>query len=294
MGSHSHAHDNIDWPSRLTELRRADLLTATARTEVAGRLVDDSVRTVIDMGSGSGGWATSFTEALRASGKPGCTVVLVDAVPELLAAAEQSVRAVAGSEVEVVVVHGDAADPELAVRLPSADLIWASHVVHHLPDQQQGVRNLAASLARGGRLALAEGGLPARFLTDDLGVGEPGLQQRLDVANTRWFKGMRAEMAGSVPLTVGWSRVLRDVGLVDVTAFSYLFDRPAPLSDADRATVIDRVRWMRDTTEGWCSSEDTALLDRMLDPADELSLADREDLFWLQANTVHLGRRPLA
>ncbi|WP_086826601.1 trans-aconitate 2-methyltransferase [Allokutzneria sp. NRRL B-24872] len=294
MGSHAHAHDNIDWPSRLTELRRADLLTATARAEVAARLVDDSVRTVIDMGSGSGGWASSFAEALRAAGKPGAIVVLVDAVPDLLAAAEESVRAVAGAEIEVVVVHGDAADPELARRLPAADLIWASHVVHHLPDERQGVRNLAASLAPGGRLALAEGGLPSRFLANDLGVGEPGLQQRLDVANTQWFKAMRAEMSGSIPLTEGWSSVLRGVGLVDVTAFSYLFDRPAPLSDADRTTVIDRVRWLRDTTEGWCSAEDTALLDRMLDPGDQLSLVDREDLFWLQANTVHLGRRPLA
>ncbi|MFB9907427.1 class I SAM-dependent methyltransferase [Allokutzneria oryzae] len=293
MGSHAHAHDNIDWPSKLAELRRADRLSAPARAEVAAKLIDDGVRTVIDMGSGSGGWAASFAEALRTSGASGATLVLVDAVPELLAAAEQSVRAAAGSEVEVVAVHGDAASPELAGQLPPADLVWASHVVHHLPDEQQGVRNLAASLAEGGRLALAEGGLAPRFL-NTIGLGEPGLQQRLDIAKTQWFVSMRAEMAGSVQLNVGWSSVLRDAGLTDVTAFSYLLDRPAPLSEDDRHTVLSRVRWLRDTTEGWCSAEDTALLDRLLDPADEVYLGGRADLFWLQANTVHLARRPVA
>ena len=37
--AHTHTHDNIDWPTRLTALRRADDLDAEYDRQVADRLV---------------------------------------------------------------------------------------------------------------------------------------------------------------------------------------------------------------------------------------------------------------
>lgn len=53
---------------------------------------------------------------------------------------------------------------------------------HHCADiDQQGALNaLAVLLKPGGLLAVAEGGLPMRFLPRDIAIGTPGLQARLD------------------------------------------------------------------------------------------------------------------
>ena len=79
---------------------------------------------------------------------------------------------------------------------PGADLVWASGSVHHAGDQQRAVDTLAGLLAPGGRLALAEGGLPLRCLPWEVGVGEPGLEIRLDAAQDRWFARMRGHSRG--------------------------------------------------------------------------------------------------
>ncbi|MFU8849527.1 methyltransferase domain-containing protein [Micromonospora sp. SL1-18] len=72
-----------------------------------------------------------------------------------------------GRNAHVDVLRADVSDTADVVRNAvgvRADLVWASAVVHHLGAQQGAVHAFTGLLAPGGRLALAEGGLPARHL----------------------------------------------------------------------------------------------------------------------------------
>jgi SAM-dependent methyltransferase len=230
----------------------------------------------------------------RTGGVPsGGTLVLVDMVPELLAAAEEIVAAAAGvgGAVRVSTRLADIADPDQFERLPEVDLVWASNVTHHVPDQRAAVATLVRRLARGGCLALSEGGLSMRCLPWDVGVGEPGLQDRLIAAHGTWFHRMRTEMPGTVRLPIGWNQALGEAGLTGVTAFSYLVDVPAPLSDAGRAAVVSWLTWMTHATADLLDPADVAALHRLLDPADPAHVARRDDVFMLKASTVYLGWR---
>ncbi len=288
----AHTHDGIDWMARLAQLRRADEVDAPAIREVAERLVDRTPpgSTVLDVGSGAGGMSVALVEALSRRG--GGTVVLVDATAELLDAAAAAARAAAaehGDRVAVDTVLADLADEASLARIPKARLVWASHVVHHLPDQQQTLASLAGLLVAGGCLAIAEGGLPMRCLPWDIGLGEPGLQDRLTTAQSFWFNKMRAEMPGSVVMPVGWNLALAEAGLVGVNSFSYLIDRPAPAPEVVRDAVLNWLQWMQQITEDQLSESDADTVRHLIDPADAGYLANRQDVFLLAAHTVHLG-----
>lgn len=292
--SHSHTHDNIDWPTRLAALRRADAVDAVHLRQVADRLVDlagaDTKPTVVDVGSGGGGMSVALAAALAARG--GGRVVLSDAVGELLEAATARVGEVVGdTPVQVESVQADAADDRLADQLPPADLLWAARVVHHLPDQQRAIDGLARVLAPGGWLALREGGLATRCLPWDLGLGEPGLGDRLTAARDRWFVGMRAEMSGVRSLPVGWNKALEAAELTDVFSFSYLIDHPAPAPEAVRLSVVDWLTWVSDVAVDHLNLSDQETVARLLDPDDAAYVGARDDVFVLAASTVHLGRK---
>jgi SAM-dependent methyltransferase len=289
----AHTHDGIDWTERLVAMRRADELDAESDRAVAERLVDSlapggSPPVVVDIGSGAGGMSAAFAAALAARG--GGRVVLADAVDELLSAAVEVTRGAAGDSVQVEGVPVDGADEGLPDLLPAADLVWASRVVHHLPDQQKAIDRLARVLAPGGWLALSEGGLATRCLPWDLGLGEPGLDCRIAAARDAWFERMRADMPGSVRLPVGWTSALAAAGLTGTYSFSYLTDHPAPAPAPVRQSVVDWLTWMSGVGDD-LSASDREVISRLLDPADEAYVGNRDDVFVLSASTVHLGRK---
>lgn len=286
----AHTHDGIDWTARLTAMRRVDGIEAEVNSWVADRLVAPlpADATVVDVGSGSGGMAAAFAAALAARG--GGRVVLVDAVPELQAAAVEAASSVAGEKVEVVAVHADAADDGLVDLVPPGDLVWASRVLHHLPDERRGLERLVRLLRPGGVLALVEGGLGTRCLPWDLGVGEPGLQDRLMAARAEWFTDMRAGIEGAVRMPVGWNRALAEAGLRDVGAFSFLVDLPAPAAEPVRLAVADWLTWMSHVGADRLTEPDRDAVARLLDPDGPDWVGARDDVFVLGASTVHLGR----
>lgn len=290
----AHTHDNIDWSTRLASLRRADDVDAESDRHVADRLVEllagAKEPVIVDVGSGGGGMSVAFAGALAARG--GGRVVLSDAVDELLDAATARVREVAaGTPVVVEAVQADASSEQLADQLPSADLVWASRVVHHLPDQQRAIDELARVLAPRGWLALGEGGLASRCLPWDLGIGEPGLGNRLTAARDNWFVGMRADMPGVKSLPVGWNKALEAAGLTGVFSFSYVIDHPAPASESVQLSVVDWMRWLFKVGEDQLSDTDRETVARLLDPADEAYVGARDDVFILGASTVYLGQK---
>lgn len=285
----AHTHDGIDWGARLADLRQADAANRPAYRVVATRLVEALPAprpNVLDVGSGAGGMSGALAQAL-ATRFGAATLTLVDAVPELLAAASAAARSVDGVDVRTSRLDlGAVTDVSFA-----ADLVWASNVVHHVPDQRTVVATLAGWLAPGGCLALAEGGLSMRCLPWDIGVGEPGLQDRLIAAHGTWFHGMRTGMPAAVRLPVGWNLVLTEAGLTNVTAFSYLVDLPAPLDDVGRAAVLAWLTFMARAAGELLTPDDQATIARLLDPDDAAYLRTRDDVFLLKASTVHLGWR---
>ncbi|WP_439376982.1 class I SAM-dependent methyltransferase [Amycolatopsis lexingtonensis] len=289
MPGHTHHHD-IDWADRLAQLRMADALDAEALTPVARRLLAVAAErpTVVDVGSGAGGMSVLFARELARAG--GGTVVLVDTTPELLAEAQRAVTEAAGDAVEVIGRSADLSDPELAEQVPAADLVWAAGVVHHVSDQQAALRSLAGLLRPGGVLAIAEGGLDLRCLPWELGVGRPGLEQRLLAARGEWFARMRAETDGSVPMPYGWPRALREAGLEDVESFGALIDHPAPGSDRLREYVLHRVGWLADSVGEWLAADDREAIAALTDPGSPDFLGHRDDLFLFGAKAIHCGR----
>jgi SAM-dependent methyltransferase len=290
----AHTHDNIDWSTRLASLRRADDIDAENDRYVADRLVDlladKQEPVIVDVGSGGGGMSAAFAGALAARG--GGRVVLSDAVDELLDAATARVREVAaGTPVVVEAVQADASSEQLADQLPPTDLLWASRVVHHLPDQQRAVDELVRVLAPRGWLALGEGGLATRCLPWDLGIGEPGLGNRLTAARDHWFVGMRADMPGVKSLPVGWNKALEAAGLTGVFSFSYVIDHPAPAPENIRLSVVDWMAWLLKVGEDQLSDSDRETVAHLLDPADEAYVGVRDDVFILSTSTVYLGQK---
>lgn len=284
----------LDWNDAAAGLAAAAVDEAGWYAAVAADLVRDpdgaatdraaTGRVAIDVGCGGAGMTVALARRLG----PGATVIAADHNQAVLDAAK-AVTTAAGVDVRFALVDLDG-----PVELPAADLIWSSAAVHHAGDQQRAVDRLAALLKPGGTLALAEGGLKPRHLPWDLGIGEPGLEIRLEAAQDRWFGRMRAELPGSVPMPYGWPEALRRAGLTGVTTRTLLLERPVPLSDADRERVLGwlgkRFEWLHDTD--LLSGADRETWEGLLDPAGPHWLGHRTDLCALEARSVQRGRRP--
>ncbi|TDO47166.1 methyltransferase family protein [Kribbella sp. VKM Ac-2527] len=294
----------IDWSEEAGRLRNAAVNEADWNEMVAGSLVRATDRIAVDVGCGGGGMAKALAAALP----DGAEVVAIDADPEVLRQAREHTGGAVRCELASM---DDGAEPlRKAIGAP-ASLIWASASVHHAGDQQAAVDALASLLAPGGRLALAEGGLPSRSLPWELGIGEPGMELRLDAAQDRYFAAMRAGLPGSVPMPYGWTDALRRAGLVDVTTRTVLTEKSAPLSDEDLDQLIGQFRHKVDRLDPAASSgstghghghghgdfppelglsaEDLLVWRRLLDPDDSQYLGRRTDLAVLSARSIHVG-----
>jgi SAM-dependent methyltransferase len=295
----------IDWAEHAGRLRAAAQGEADWNAMVATSLVRDSDKVAVDVGCGGGGMAKALAEALL----DGTTVVAIDADPDVLEQARQHTAGLVRCELASM---DDGAEPlRRAIDAP-ADLIWASASVHHAADQQAAVDALASLLAPGGRLALAEGGLPARNLPWELGIGEPGLELRLDLAQDRWFKVMRDSLPGSVPMPYGWTEALTRAGLTDVTTRSILTEEAPPLSPERLEQVVSQFRHRveRLTADAephghghghghhvsaevdWLSADDVAVWEQLLDPDNAHYLGRRTDLAVLSVRSIHVGHAP--
>jgi SAM-dependent methyltransferase len=288
----------VDWVAKAPTLVEAARDEQSWYGSMAAVLLRPGDRTAVDIGCGGGGMTLALAAAL---GNENAQVVAVDGEPELLAAVRAAVAAAEPgrklARVDTVAADfAEGVEPVRAALAAPADLVWASAAVHHAGDQQAAVDALASLLAEGGQLALAEGGLPARHLPWDLGVGEPGLELRLDAAGDVWFTRMRADLPGSVRMPYGWTEAMRRAGLVGVTTRTVPRESPAPLPEPERHRLAERFsRWVdRLRPTGLIDPADLAAWDRLLDPSDAAWIGHRTDTFRLEARSVHLGVRGAA
>ncbi|MFF9902292.1 class I SAM-dependent methyltransferase [Streptomyces olivaceus] len=282
-----HDHADVDWAAMAPLLEaQAELYTPLYRQAMdwlAREVTDPGL--IVDAGSGPGVVSCLFADAF-----PGARVVAADgAAPLLGRAAARAARL--GLADRFGTLAGDLPDALGKLEYP-ADLLWASQSLHHLADQRAALAAFGSHLAPGGTLAILEGGLPARFLPRDLGIGRPGLQDRIRAVEADVFSAMRGDLPGTVAETEDWPAMLTAAGLRHTGTRSFLLDLPAPLSDAARDYVTTSLSRLREQIGEGLDDGDRATLDRLLDPGDEASAHRRRDVFVLVAHTVYTAVRP--
>ncbi|MFE9168924.1 class I SAM-dependent methyltransferase [Streptomyces kebangsaanensis] len=283
---HHHGDTDIDWAAMAQHLESQAELFAPLYERAMAWLAEEVTEPglIVDTGSGPGVVSCLFAETF-----PGARVVAVDGSEPLLERARARAARL-GLADRFTAVTGELPDVLGELDYP-ADLLWASNSLHHLGDQRAALAAFTERLAPGGTLALLEGGLPARFLPRDIGIGRPGLQARLDVVQEDRFIRMRAELPGSVAETEDWPALLTAAGLKPTRTRSFLLDLPAPVSDRARAHVADTLNRLRESLGDGLDEDDRATLDRLLDPEDEASVHRRKDVFVLKAYTVYTAVR---
>ncbi|MGI5135755.1 class I SAM-dependent methyltransferase [Streptomyces sp. CA-106110] len=286
MAHHHDDHTDIDWAVMAPLLEAQAELFTPLYERVMAWLAEEvgAPGLVVDTGSGPGVVSCLFAEAF-----PGARVVAVDGSEPLLERARARAARL-GLADRFATIAGELPDALGHLDYP-ADLLWASNSLHHLGDQRAALAAFAERLAPGGTLALLEGGLPARFLPRDIGIGRPGLQARVDAVETEWFAQMRESLPGAVTETEDWPALLTAAGLKHSGTRSFLLDLPAPVTDRARAYVAGSLARLRDALTDGLDAEDRAILDRLLDPEDEASVHRRRDVFVLKAHTVYTAVR---
>ncbi|MEU0083091.1 class I SAM-dependent methyltransferase [Streptomyces sp. NPDC006274] len=285
--SHHHDSTHIDWNEQAQLLERGAEVQSPLYRQAADWLRElvpaGGVRRVLDIGSGPGVISGVLAEAF-----PYAEVVAVDATAPLL---ERALTRAArnGQADRISIRHAEL--PDGIEDLGEADLIWASGAVHHLGDQRAATGALARLLRPGGMLALLEGGLPARHLPRDIGLGRPGLESRIGAAVDEWFARMRAELPGAKDEGEDWRAMLAAAGLTPSGTRSFLLDIPAPLPAAVREQLVSGFAWQRRMVEEVLPADDLAVLDRLLDPEDPEGLLRRPDAYFLTARTVFTARK---
>ncbi|MFJ6621173.1 class I SAM-dependent methyltransferase [Kitasatospora sp. NPDC091335] len=282
-GSHSHVPAaDLDWDALAAHLEleadlRADAVTEAARW-LAGLHGEGPVGRVLDVGSGPG-----VIAGLLADVFPAAEVVAVDQSAALLERARTRSGGRLGTRQADLPAEFD--------KLGEADLIWSGNAIHHLGDQQAALTSLAGLLRPGGLLAVAERGLPARYLPRDFGLGRPGLQARMDAAHEDGFSTMRAELPGSIQEIEDWPAMLGRAGLTPTGTRTFLVDHPAPLAGPLRGYLHTQLARRRDQLAEQLDAEDRAALEALLAEDAPTGILRRPDAFYLSAMTVHTARR---
>jgi SAM-dependent methyltransferase len=281
-GQHDHHGDHghggqLDWSVRGPEL--------VSEGEIAAPMVDQALlwlvervpdaHDVLDVGSGPGVAACCLAQLL-----PHANVVAADGAAPLLAmAAERATRLGVGARFATRQVSL----PEGLADLPTADLVWVSGVVHHLPDPVAALRALGGLVREGGLLAVREGGLPMRFLPDGL---VPGLLTRLEAIGEE-LVAAGEHPAGIVAHDGGWPELLQAAGLQPTGSRTFLLDLPAPVSVEVREHLHRRLTMLQEFVGDHATERDAAALAELLDQESSVGVLSRPDLFVLSASTVH-------
>ncbi len=223
---------------------------------------------VLDAGCGRGDHVRLFAEK--------CPVVGVDLKTESLSYAQKH-------------VHGGRAEIRKAdiTKLPFPDasftLVWSSHVFHGSRKVEKMAAELKRVLKPGGRFVIRENRVMSSLLPADIGFGEPALEARADLAFSTYLAKDRIGL-GRVPYL--WGEILRQAGMRDVKAHSFLYEINPPFHEIQEEYFR---HYLARKAEGNISEEDKQTLRAISNPADPRYVLKRPDLYFVSVSTVYWG-----
>lgn len=227
---------------------------------------------VLDAGCGRGDHVRLFAERCRVTG--------IDLKSDLLDYARGRLAATRLSR-NATLRQADIA--KLPFEDAAFDLVWSSHVFHGLPNIAPAARELKRVLRPGGRFALRENRVLSALLPSDIGFGAAALEARADLAFINWLAEDRAAR-GHYPHL--WGQILRDAGLRDVRAKSFLHEANPPFSEVQK----EYLRYHLARKREWDLTEaDKLTLREITDPASPRYVLNRPDLYYVSVSTIYLG-----
>lgn len=287
MAPHEHGADPhaFDWDA-MAAFAEADAEVLTpfldeAMSALAGAASQGEldVRRILDIGSGPGVSTCRLVQQFD-----GATAIAADGSAEMLArAAARAARLGLADRVSTRVIDL----PDGLDDLGSAELVWASMVLHHVGDEAGALRRLRARLDAGGLLALVEFGDPLRVLPP--GAGELGQWERLEAAGAVWMREMRAGLPGAA-VSEDYPDMLAGAG------FEVLVDRQVdvhldpPLDDRARQVAVNYLERMRRHVDPYADPADLALLDRLIDPDGPEGVLHRPDALLHVSRHLYVAR----
>lgn len=234
--------------------------------------------TALDAGCGTGMVTVMLAEHVA----PGGRAVGIDLSAAHVERASAHVRR---SGLPITLVQGDIAAPPFAPR--SFDLIWCSNTINHVRDPVAVVKSLAACLAPGGRLALAQSAfLPDMFFAWDARLDDE--VRRACYRHTRERYGLDERDTAAARNLFG---LLQRGGLNDVSARTILIERTAPLAPEDEIYFLDGVfrAYWGERLRTHLSPDDWRTLERLCDPDSPDFCLRRPDFHHVQTYTVVTG-----
>lgn len=167
------------------------------------------------------------------------------------------------------------------------DLVWSVNVVNHLRSPLAGIDALASLLRPGGRLALGQSSL----LPDMYFAWDSRLERLVNEAVRQYYRDryqLDERDLTAVRAIVG---LLRQAGLRNVHAHTFMIERIAPLRPEDEDYLVETI--FRDTwgarLQPYLSGSDYEALMRLCDPLHPDFALHRTDFHFLQSFTLVVG-----
>jgi SAM-dependent methyltransferase len=253
----------------------------TTYREAINWLNIDPTSRVLDAGCGGGGITRLLAEKAEA-------VVALDLAPDLLAYTRQQIQAAKLSE---RVSYFQADIQALSPDLGQFDLIWCNRVVHGLPDPLKALQEMRQLLKPGGRLVLGEGGFALRFLPNDLGFGEPGIEYRLQATRQKWFAAWRSSLPDVKLYGMGWLGLLAEAGFGKASAKTFLLEKLPPFEPDESEYLVSGLQDYLENPKfrDLQSASDLETLKKLTEPASPDYVLKRPDLHALAGISLYIG-----
>lgn len=278
MSTHHHDHDHQHHDHGLADLLDLDaaVLADALHTVHADieRLTDAPVRTILDLGAGSG---TGTFGLLRHF--PAAHATAIDASDDMLTHLTHRAEEL-GLGARITTIRADLDDAVPAVE--PADLAWASASLHHLADPDQTLEQVVAAIRPGGLMAVVElAGMP-RFLPDD----SPG-----GAAEAHAHALHAADRAIDMPtMGVDWGARLAAAGLVLESHREIVVDLTDPLPAAAGAYASATLERILGSVAERLTPDDRSALEALLDGGPD-DVSHRADLMVRTTRWLWIARR---
>ena len=226
--------------------------------------IPTNVRRIADLGAGTGNGTFALARRFDHA-----EVVAVDASDEMLERVrEKALDGGLAERIKSVQADLDTDWPESG----AVDLTWASMFMHHLTDVDGALQRIHAATRHGGLIVIAEFTDPPRFLPDDLGFDEPGLEGRC-------IEAFKRERLRSLPgFGLQWGRRLERAGFSAIE--ERVFDLEGDSTDPGRLARYARL-WLERVSSAAAphlSTDDVSVLKELLADTGPRSLEQRSDL----------------